>query len=115
MNINRVMLACFFVSACASTNAKFDLSKLSDLQTGKTTYSEVIAKFGTPDFDHVKLTGERTILYNYGESNPSTSLTKKMMAEFTEQADPKQASEEMKFNENGILTKLETLQPTKLN
>jgi hypothetical protein len=54
---------------------KIDEAALADMRTGRTTFEEIVRRFGRPNFASTSWDGTRTAAYAYGEGRSTAALT----------------------------------------
>ncbi len=61
-------------SASYGADPKIDEAALAELRKGRTTFEEIVRRFGRPNFSSTSWDGTRTAAYAYGEGRSSAAL-----------------------------------------
>lgn len=56
------------LTGCASVGTPIDKAHVAEVERGKTTYSDVVAKFGKPTVVSTSDTGEKIVIYSYAHA-----------------------------------------------
>ena len=91
------------LAGCAASGTQIKQDQLTQLQKGKTTYSQVISEFGEPQNQTMMSDGSRVVIYSYAQvqTRPETFIP--FVGAFVGGADTKTNSVTFTFNSDGTL------------
>lgn len=91
------------VAGCMSSGKEIKQDQLSDLQKGKTTYPEVLAKFGAPNTSTVTSDGLRIINYTHTEAQAKAATFIPVVGLFAGGATGHATAVTLTFDKDGVL------------
>jgi outer membrane protein assembly factor BamE (lipoprotein component of BamABCDE complex) len=103
--VNRIILyiGALLLAGCAATGVQVKPEQLSKFERGKTTYQEVVASLGKPNFTSMTADGARTATYFYAESSVQAATFIPIVGAFAGGADTRSNSVMMTFDRHGVL------------
>lgn len=100
----KIGIIIFFITAitgCVSVGTQVKLDQLSGFSKGITTYSEVVAKLGTPNTVSTQSNGKRIAAYTYIHSQPRPETFIPFIGGFIGGADSKFNIAQFVFDQEG--------------
>ncbi|GGF00723.1 hypothetical protein GCM10011611_02900 [Aliidongia dinghuensis] len=91
------------VAGCMSSGTEVKQEQLADLQKGKTTYAEVVSKFGPPNSSTVTSEGAKIISYVHTETQAKAATFIPIVGAFAGGATGKMTNVTMTFDSSGVL------------
>jgi outer membrane protein assembly factor BamE (lipoprotein component of BamABCDE complex) len=99
-----LIIALFALSACVSMGTKVDQEKVSQFETGKTTYVEVIQQLGKPTQSTMNSDGTRTLTYMYMQSQLKAANFIPVVGAFVGGTESETTTVTLNFDKNSLLT-----------
>lgn len=102
--MRRLSLITFLsLTACAASGVQIKPEQLSKFERGKTTYQDVVASLGKPNFTTMTADGTRTATYVYAESSIRPATFIPIVGAFAGGADMRSNSVMIMFDRDGVL------------
>jgi len=94
------------LAGCSSPSSGVQITadQLSDFQKGKTTYADVVSRFGPPTNTTISSDGKRTISYFYSKTNVEPQAYIPLVGTMMAGGETHSNSVEFEFSNEGILT-----------
>jgi hypothetical protein len=82
---------------------KIDQGRLTEVEKGTTTYSQVVALYGKPNYTLIRDDGSRQAIYHYVQSQPNPLSYIPAVGAFIQSGSREETSTVFEFNEHGVL------------
>jgi hypothetical protein len=99
-----IVAAISMLTACMSMGTKVETKDLTGFTKGKTTYSEVVNRLGTPTQSTVNSDGTKTAIYFYTEAQAKAATFIPIVGMFAGGADSENTTVTLTFDQHSVLS-----------
>lgn len=110
MKIYLLAIAVLALSGCASSGTKIDAAQLEEVRRGQTTVTDIVRRFGRPNFLSKNWDGTQTAAYARSEGRSDAGTLLPLMGAVVAGADTSVDSVIFYFDASGVLTDYKTTQ-----